>query len=211
MSELTKIYKGVSLGENVQIGDFCVIGLPPDGTKEGELKTVIGDNSIIRSNTVIYAGNKIGSNAMIGHHVVMRENNEIGNKFKIGSFGEIAFNVKIGNNVSFHSDCHVYEETVIEDNVRFNPGVNVLNTKLPYRPGKKPIIEGVNIKEGAIVTARSTLMPGVVIGKRSLVGAGSLVTKDVPEYAVVFGRPAKFSRDIRELKDESGEPHYKFD
>jgi len=211
MNDLTRIYEGVRLGKNVQIGDFCVIGLPPDGTKEGDLETVIGDDSIIRSHAVIYAGNRIGSNAMIGHHVVIRENNEIGDRFKIGSFGEVAFNTRIGNNVSFHSDCHVFEETVIEDGVRFNPGVYVLNTKFPYRPGKKPIIEGVHIGERAIIAARSILMPGIIVGRCAMVGAGSLVTKDVPEYAVVFGRPARFYRDIRELKDEEGESHYKFD
>jgi acetyltransferase-like isoleucine patch superfamily enzyme len=205
-----RIYKNVKLGKNCKIGDFVVIGEPPRDKKDGELRTVIGDNAVIRSHTVIYAGNSIGNNFNTGHHVLIRENNEIGDDFSIGSFGEIAFNVKIGKNVKFHSGCHVYESTVIEDDVSLNPGVYVLNTRFPYRPGKKPDLEPVIIRKGAIITARAILMPGIIVGKYAFVGAGSLVNKDVPDYAIVYGRPAQVKKDIRDLKDAKGNPHYIF-
>ena len=201
-------YKNTNFGNNVEIGEFVIIGKPPLGKKDGELETIIGENSIIRENTIIYSGNLIGKNFQTGHHVVIRENNKIGNDVSVGTFCEIAFNVKIGNNVKFHSDCHIYEDTIIEDEVRFNPGVYVLNTKYPYRPGEKPVIEPVIIRKGAIIAAKSVLMPGVEIGKYSLVGAGSLVLKSVPEYAVVYGRPATIKGDIRNLKDKNGNQMY---
>ena len=208
---MKKIYNNVILGKNVEIGDFVIIGKPPKGKKDGELPTIIGDNSVIKEYTIIYAGNKIGNNFQTGHHVLIRENNEIGDNVSIGSYGEIAFNVKIGNNVKFHSDCHIYEETVIEDDVRFNPGVFVLNTRYPYRPGKKPIIEPVIIRKGAIIAARVILMPKVEIGKYALVGADALVTKDVPEYTIVYGRPAEVKGDIRNLKNLDGTKIYQID
>lgn len=204
ISPTTRIYKNVKLGENISIGDFCIIGLPPHGKKDGELETIIGDGFNIGSHSIIYAGNKIGKNFRTGHHVVIRENNIIGDDCVVGTFGEIAFDCKFGNNVKLHSDCHVYEETIIEDGVRFNPGVFVLNTKLPYRPGKKPILEPVTIRVGAIITARAVLMPGIEIGKYAFVGAGALVTKNVPDYAVVYGRPAQVKGDIREIKNPDG-------
>lgn len=207
---MNKIYNNVILGQNVEMGDFLIIGKPPLGKKDGELETITGDNSIIRDHTIIYAGNKIGKNFQTGHHVVIRENNEIGDDVSIGTFGEIAFNVKIGNNVKFHSDCHIYEDTIIEDDARFNPGVYILNTKYPYRPGEKPIIEPVVVRKGAIIAARAILMPGIEIGKYSLVGAGSLVTKNVPKYAIVYGRPAIVKGDIRDLKNKDGTQAYKF-
>ncbi len=202
------IYKNVNFGGDIKIDDFVIIGEPPIGKNDGDLETIIGENSIIRSHTVIYAGNKIGKNFQTGHHVVIRENNEIGDNVGIGTFGEIAFNVKIGNNVKFHSNCHIYEDTIIEDDVRFNPGVNVLNTKYPYRPGQKPVIEPVLIRRGAIIAAMSTLMPGVKIGRYALVGAGSLVIRNVPDYAVVYGHPAVIKGDIREIKDKERKLQY---
>jgi UDP-2-acetamido-3-amino-2,3-dideoxy-glucuronate N-acetyltransferase len=82
--------------------------------------------------------------------------------------------------------------------------VFVLNTKYPYRPGRKPEIDPVVVKQGAVIAARCTLMPGVHIGRCALVGAGSLVTKSVPDYAVAYGHPATVRGDIRTLKDASG-------
>ena len=62
IAETAKIHPGVEFGVNVVVEDFCIIGIPPKGSKPGELKTKIGDNSVIRSHTVIYAGNNIGKN-----------------------------------------------------------------------------------------------------------------------------------------------------
>jgi len=201
---MNNIFENVTLGKNVVIEPFCIIGQPPKGFSEGDLETVIGADSLIRSHTVIYAGNKIGSRFQTGHQVTIRENNIIGSDCAIGTYGELAFDIKIGNNVKFHSDCHIYEGTLVEDDVRFNPGVFVLNAKYPYRPGQKTRIEPVVIRRGAIIAARCTLMPGVQIGRCAFIGAGSLVTKSVPDFAVVYGRPAAIRGDIRTLKDSSG-------
>ena len=67
ISPTARIYPNVSLGENIVVEDFCVIGCPPRGAAPGEFETVIGDNAIIRSHAVIYAGNRIGKNIHIGH------------------------------------------------------------------------------------------------------------------------------------------------
>jgi UDP-3-O-[3-hydroxymyristoyl] glucosamine N-acyltransferase len=69
---------GVKLGLDAAIADFCVIGQPPRGCRDGELETVIGDNPLIRSHTVIYAGNRIGNGFQTGNHVNVREYNRIG-------------------------------------------------------------------------------------------------------------------------------------
>lgn len=204
------IHQNVQIGKNVIIEPFCIIGIPPKGSADEALSTVIGDNAHIRSHTVIYAGNIIGKNFQTGNHVIIRENNNIGEDCSIGTYGELGFNIKIGNNVKLHSDCHIYEDTIIEDNVRFNPGVFVLNTKYPYRPGEKPVIEPVTIKDGAIIAAGSTLMPGIIIGKQALIGAGSLVTKSVPDHALAYGHPATVKGDVRDIKDSKGRKAYGF-
>ena len=85
IAETSKIYPGVKLGANVVVEDFYLIGVPPRGVKEGELETIIGDNSIIRSHTVIYAGNKIGKNFQTGNKANIRELNEIADNVSIGT------------------------------------------------------------------------------------------------------------------------------
>ena len=78
---MNKIHKNVILGKNCIIEEFCIIGVPPKGKKDGELKTVIGENAHVRSHTVIYAGNTIGKDFQTGHGTFVREENTIGDKF----------------------------------------------------------------------------------------------------------------------------------
>ena len=79
IANTAKIFKNVILGNNIIIEDFAVIGIPPVRKSENELKTIIGDNALIRSHSIIYAGNKIGNNFATGQNVSIRENNVIGN------------------------------------------------------------------------------------------------------------------------------------
>ena len=104
-----KIYPNVKIGSNAKIGDFVIIGLPPVGKGEGELPTEIGDNAVIRSHTVIYAGNKIGNNFHTGHHALIREDNRIGNNVSIGSFSHVAFNCIIEDDVRAHTSVLIFE------------------------------------------------------------------------------------------------------
>lgn len=205
---LSVIHKNVKIGKNSVIGNFVEIGIPPLGKKEGELETIIGANSMIRSHTVIYAGNRIGDDFQTGHQTVIRENNIIGNDVRIGTFSEIAYHVHIDDDVKFHSDCHIYEETIIKKGARFNPGVYILNTKYPYRPDGNSVVAPAIIRENARIGANVIIMPCVEIGKWALIGAGSLVIKSVPDYAVAIGRPARIIKKITDILDEEGHQVY---
>src|SRR3989338_3327117 len=103
MAKTYKLFKNVKLGKQCEIGDFAVIGVPPRGKREGELKTVIGDGAVIRSHTVIYAGNKIGKNFQTGHGTMLREENQIGDNVSIGTQSIIEHHVKIGSGARIHS------------------------------------------------------------------------------------------------------------
>src|SRR5512143_2314255 len=93
-----KIYQGVSLGLDTIVEDYCILGVPPRGQREGDLKTFIGDNAQIRSHTVIYAGNRIGKNFQTGNKVNIREQNKIGDNVSVGTLTVIEHHVRIGNN-----------------------------------------------------------------------------------------------------------------
>jgi len=199
MTHTYKIFPGVTLGDGCVIEDFCIVGSPPRGKKEGELETIIGRGAVIRSHTVIYAGNRIGERFQTGNKVNIRELNEIGDNVSIGTLSVIEHHVRIGNGVRMHSQVFVPEFTVIEDNAWLGPHVVVTNAKYPLSPGVKEALAGPLIKKNAKIGANATILPGVVIGANSLVGAGSVVTKDVPDNAVVAGNPARFIKMITAL------------
>ena len=199
MTDTHKIFPGVTLGDGSVVEDYCIVGSPPRGKKAGELETIIGRGAVIRSHTVIYAGNRIGDNFQTGNKVNIRESNEIGNNVSIGTLSVIEHHVRIGNGVRMHSQVFVPEFTVIEDDAWLGPNVVITNAKYPLSPGVKETLAGPLIKKGAKIGANATVLPGVVIGVNSLVGAGSVVTKDVPDNAVVAGNPARLIKMISAL------------
>jgi acetyltransferase-like isoleucine patch superfamily enzyme len=194
-----RIYDRVKLGSNSTVEDYCIVGVPPKGHGEEEFETSIGDGAYIRSHSVIYAGNQIGRNFQTGNKVNIREQNNIGADVSIGTLSIVEHHVTIGNNVRIHSQVFVPEYSVLEDGAWLGPHVVLTNAKYPLSPDAKKTLKGPLIKKGAIIGANATLLPGVVIGERGLVGAGSVVVDDVPPGAVVVGNPARIIRYISEL------------
>jgi acetyltransferase-like isoleucine patch superfamily enzyme len=199
ISESAVIYPNVKLGENCVVEDFVILGKPPRGFREGEVDTVIGNNAVIRSHTVIYAGNKIGNNFSTGHHVMIREMNIIGNKVSIGTGTVLEHHVNLGNDVRIHSQAFIPEFTTVEEGAWIGPRVTITNARYPRSPGVKDALAGAQIKKHAKIGANSTLLPGVVLGENCLIGAGSVVTKDVAAGKVMAGNPARIINDISDL------------
>ncbi|GBR73589.1 acetyltransferase [Candidatus Termititenax aidoneus] len=196
-----KVYKNVKLGKNCQIGDFVIIGLPPAGKKNGELRTSIGDNAIIRSHTVIYAGNVIGVDFQAGHHVLIREENKIGEKVSIGTNTVVEHHIRIGNGVRTQSSCFIPEYSTLEDGVWLGPNVVLTNARYPRSKNVKKNLSGPVLKQNAKLGANVTVLPGVNIGENVLIGAAALVTKDIPAGAVAYGAPAAVKKKLKNLKE----------
>jgi len=194
---------GVDIAEPNEIGPFVLIGVAPRGKKPGDLPTTIGPGAVIRSHTVIYAGNRIGKNFQSGHGALVREENTIGDDVSIGSGSVIEHHVVIGDGVRIHSKAFIPEYTVLEPHCWIGPNVVITNAKYPRSPLVKETLKGALVRRGAKIGANSTLLPGVEIGENALVGAGSVVTKDVPPNTVVAGNPAKFIKSISDLPYES--------
>lgn len=193
------IYPGVKLGKNVVIEDFCIIGVPPRGVKEGELETIIGDDSVIRSHTVIYAGNIIGNKFQTGNKANIRELNTIGNNVSIGTLSVVEHHVILEDNVRIHTQVFIPEFSTLKKDSWVGPNVVFTNAPYPKSKNVKDELIGPTLHENAIVGANSTLLPGVHIGKDAMVGAGSVVTKNVEDGHVVVGNPAKFIKKKSEL------------
>ena len=189
----------VEIGEGTVIDEPSIIGKPPRGAEEGELKLMIGVNGHIRPFTTLYAGSEIGNNFQTGQGVSIREDNTIGNNVSIGTNSVLEFGNVIGDFSRIHSSCFM-EMVTIGRYVFVGP--NVVFTDDPHPMGCPKYREckgGAVIEDYVKIGANSTILPGVRIGRNSLIGAGSVVTKDVPPDSVVAGNPAKFIKKIEEL------------
>lgn len=146
------------------------------------------------SKTAIIKNAKLGKNTKIWHFANVY-GCKIGENCTIGSYTEIQNDVKIGNNVTISSHSFICSLVDIEDDVFIGHGVMTINDINPpskKRTGTTDEWEKTLIKKGAIIGSGAILFP-VTIGKYAKVGAGAVVTKDVPDHAVVVGNPAKIT------------------
>jgi UDP-2-acetamido-3-amino-2,3-dideoxy-glucuronate N-acetyltransferase len=152
-------------------------------------------------NCVIFEEVSIGETTRLGNFVMIRNNTQIGEHCTIGSYVDIEGEAVIGNNVSLQSGCYITRGVIIEDDVFCGPRVITMNDKriCHARPAITFERNAPRIKRAARVGGGSVLLPGVTIGENAFVGAGSVVTKDVPDRAIVVGNPA---RVVGEVSDE---------
>ncbi|MCW4020939.1 MAG: N-acetyltransferase [Candidatus Bathyarchaeota archaeon] len=158
----------------------------------------IGEDCIIRSGTVIYETATLGNKVRTGHNVLVREGSVVGEETLIGSSVKLDGAVKIGRRVQIQSNAYLPHLTIIEDDVFIAP--NVCFTNDPYPQSKR--LAGVVAERNSIICANATLIAGVKIGKNAVVGAGAVVTKDVPPDSVVLGNPARFHMTRKEFDEK---------
>ncbi|MBR1753835.1 N-acetyltransferase [bacterium] len=130
---------------------------------------------------------KIGQGTNIWQFCVVLENAEIGENCNICSHCFIENDVKIGNNVTIKNGVNIYNGITIEDNVQIATGAAFCNDRYPKAKNSNFKLERILIKKGASIGANATILPGVTIGENALIGAGSIVTKDVPSNITVKG------------------------
>lgn len=184
----------ISIPQDSQIDEDVILGYP-SGRLETEGDVVLGKCAKIRSGSIIYQKVRIGDDFETGHHVIIREENQIGDSVCIWSNTVIDYGCRIGNRVKIHANGYVAQYTVIEDDVFIAPGTIFANDKYPVSSE----LQGPQIKKGARIGVNVTILPGVIIGENALVGAGSVVTKDVPPGSVVAGNPARILRKAEEM------------
>ena len=209
MEPTYRLYPGVALGPGAVIGDFVVVGVPPKGREPGELVTTLGKGAVLRSHTVLYAGNVIGDHFQTGHGVLVREENTIGAKVSIGSHAVVEHNVEIRDGVRIHSGAFIPEYTVLGEGCWIGPHAVLTNALYPTAAKTKENLQGPIVEAGAIIGANATIFPGVRIGKGAIVGAGSIVVRDVPPEKVAVGNPARAIKNRSDLVwEETGESVY---
>jgi len=154
----------------------------------------------------------INSNVSLGKGIVIPQPDlinlygcTIGDETKIGVFVEIQKNSRVGKRCKISSHTFICEGVTIEDEVFVGHGVMFINDRYPRATWGGQLqteadweVTPVLVKQGASIGSGSVIMCGVTIGEKALVGAGAVVTRDVPDYAIVSGNPARIVGDVRE-------------
>jgi len=200
------IREHLNIGNNVTIGMGSVVtkNIPDGETWAGNPAKKIDKCDYFKHKTSIVESKNIGKNTKIWSNSHICKNVKIGINCVIGENVYVGPNVIIGNNCKIQNNSLIYEGVTIEDDVFIGPNVVTTNDFNP-RVGGDWINDGrfkkTLFKKGCNIGANSTIICGVEIGENSLVGAGSVVTKNVPNNTVGFGNPYKIKKNKINLND----------
>jgi acetyltransferase-like isoleucine patch superfamily enzyme len=182
-------------------GNGVLLGFP--STRPGAKRTfLMPADASLRPGTVLYAGSTFGRRFTTGHNVVVREDVTIGDDVSVWSNTVIDYSCTIGDRVKIHCNCYVAQFTSIEDDAFLAPGVTIANDLFPWSEVSGKAMCGPWIGAGAQIGANVTLLPFVHIGKGAVIGAGSVVTRDVPAGLVAYGNPAVAGRRVDQIDVE---------
>jgi UDP-2-acetamido-3-amino-2,3-dideoxy-glucuronate N-acetyltransferase len=205
----TVVYPGVSIGDQCVILDGAVLGRIPisNGTTTREIVSefgslTIGDGSIVGAGAVLYSAASFGRRVLIGDLASVREGAQIGDGVIIGRGAMLLYDCTVGRFSRIQDQVHLVGAMVVEEHVFIGMGVVATNDNDVYlsRFGiSRQQPRGPIVRRLAAIGAGATILPGVEIGEGALVGAGSVVTRDVEPWTIVMGVPA---RAVRAVPDE---------
>src|SRR3954447_12436278 len=220
--------RGLCIGDDVHLGDGVLFGpnvVVEEGTRIGEASVIemgavlgkvprlarasptkqephpplrLGVRVTVCAGAIVYAGSVIGDEAIVGDQAQVRERTVVGPGTKVGRGSAIDNDVTIGARVSIQSNVYVTAFSVVEDDVFIGPGASTTNDDTMSRHAKAYKLRGATLRRACRIGGSAVICPGVEVGEEAFVAAGAVVTRDVPERAVVMGVPARVVRDVPE-------------
>jgi acetyltransferase-like isoleucine patch superfamily enzyme len=199
------VYPGTVLGEGVKVLEGAVVGKQPSLSPRSTAKreplppTELGDGTIVSTGAIVFAGTRIGARVILGDQSCVRERCEIGDDVVVGRGSLVENDTTIGALTKIQADAYITAYSTLEEQVFIAPCVVTTNDNFMGRTERRhDLIKGPTIRRGARVGGGAILCPAVEIGEEAFVGAGAVVTRDVPARTLVVGNPARVVREVPE-------------
>jgi UDP-2-acetamido-3-amino-2,3-dideoxy-glucuronate N-acetyltransferase len=197
------VHEGTVLGEGVKVLEHAVVGKQPTLSARSTAKrealpaAEIGAGTVISTGAIVFAGTRVGARVILGDQSCVRERVTIGDDVVIGRGSLVENDTSIGAMTKIQADAYITAYSTLEEHVFVAPRVVTTNDNFMGRTeGRHQLIKGPTIRRGARIGGGAILCPGIEVGEDAFVGAGAVVTKDVPPRAVVVGSPARVLREV---------------
>ncbi len=197
------VYPGTVLGEGVRVLEGAVVGKQPTLSPRSTAKreplppAVLGDGTVVSTGAIVFAGTSVGARVILGDQSCVRERVTIGDDVVLGRGTLVENDTTIGALTKIQAEAYITAYSTLEDNVFIAPCVVTTNDNFMGRTEQRhALIKGPTIRRGARIGGGAILCPGVEVGEEAFIGAGAVVTKDVPPRMLVVGNPARVLREV---------------
>ena len=197
------VHPGTVLGDGVKVLEHAVVGKQPTLSPRSTAKrdpldpAVVGDGTVISTGAIVFAGTTLGARVIVGDQSCVRERVTVADDVVIGRGALVENDTTIGARTRIQAEAYVTAYSTLEEDVFVAPCVVTTNDNFMGRTEQRlELMKGPTIRRGARVGGGAILCPGIEVGEEAFVGAGAVVTKDVPPRTVVVGNPARAIRDV---------------
>ena len=197
------VYPGTILGDGVKVFENAVVGKQPALSPRSTAKreplppTEIGAGTIVSTGAIVFAGSQIGARVILGDQSCVRERVRMGDDVVLGRGSLVENDTTIGAMTRIQAEAYITAYSTLEEHEFIAPCVVTTNDNFMGRTERRhALMKGPTIRRGARIGGGAVLCPGIEIGEEAFVGAGAVVTRDVPPRVIVVGNPARVLRDV---------------
>jgi len=207
------VYEGTVLGEGVRVLEYAIVGKQPSlgarstAKREPLAPSVIGDGTVVSSGAIVFAGSTVGANCIVGDQSCIRERVSLADDCVLGRGSLIENDTTVGAGTRIQAGAYITAYSTLEEDVFVAPCVVTTNDNFMGRTERRrELMRGPTIRRSARIGGGAILCPGIEIGEEAFIGAGAVVTRDVPPRVVVVGSPARMLRPVAddELRANGG-------
>jgi UDP-2-acetamido-3-amino-2,3-dideoxy-glucuronate N-acetyltransferase len=199
------VHEGTVLGEGVRVLEYAVVGKQPTLGPKSTAKrdplppATIGDGTVISTGAIVFAGATVGADCIVGDQACVRERVTLGDDVVVGRGSLVENDTSVGRGTRIQAGAYITAYATLEEDVFIAPCVVTTNDNFMGRTERRmELMKGPTIRRAARIGGGAILLPGIEIGEEAFVGAGAVVTRDVPARTIVYGNPARPVRDVPE-------------